>query len=85
MLYAGDEVYGDDVTSGDYATGQSFICHDCGERWDEDAPHQGCCAHEDIDPALGYAGDPAREDPHRGTCTRCQATLVATPEGWEIE
>lgn len=50
-MYAGDEVYGDDVTSG---------------LDPED------CAHDEVDPDLGFAGDPAREYPDgRGTCRAC--------------
>jgi len=77
---------------GTYAMDQSRICPDCGEREDEMDLHQTCCPHEEVDLALGFGGDPGREDPRRGTCVRCHASLhlewdenPAADGYWEID
>jgi hypothetical protein len=71
---------------------QSRICPDCGEREDEMDLHQTCCPHEEVDLALGFGGDPGSEDPRRGTCVRCHASLhlewdenPAADGYWEID
>lgn len=37
------------------------------------------CRHLDLDLALGFAGDPAREYPDRGTCVECGEWVERDP------
>lgn len=48
-------------------------------------PEDDECEHPAfrVEPALGYLGDPAREDPNNGVCLDCGASVHMDPdEGW---
>ena len=80
-MYSGDEVYDDDVTSGVGNNGYGRLGDGAaGRTGDPDDEHE----HAPDDPALGFAGDPAREYPNRAVCV-CGTVLMLTDEGWEPE
>jgi hypothetical protein len=67
-------------------SGDEFYPDDVTSGTDEDED----CDHEEVDNVLGFGGDPAREDPRRGTCVRCHVSLHMEPDEdgafyWEID
>jgi len=52
-MYSGDEVYGDEVTSGLMDEGidlPNILCGECGEvTQDEHRFHRSCCGHDDVE------------------------------------
>jgi hypothetical protein len=68
------------------------LCRECGETGVENGWHPDCCPHEDeyIDLALGFGGDPARQNPQHGICTGCGSDVHVelNDDGkpyWEID